>query len=250
VNPIAIVLILFAQLDIESLTKSVTDISDRLTVIEKLLEKPEPDKLIPIPDGEQSGLQLVDSKGLPLANAQDGRQFKIIASAAGKWSWQTLSPEDDVDVTESPDRLVCTLRNGAELYVAHVTETNDLATRIVRCGNGPRPPPDDEKIVPVKQRKLFIAVVEDVRNRSPETAQTLSDLEAWNAFRDKGHEWRFYDQSTMETRGVRAVKAAGATVFDPPRLVIHDLEDGSLVTAVTLPTMDEVQKLVTKLGGK
>lgn len=242
----ALILILFAQLDVDALTKAVTDIGERLSKLERLLPKDEPDKLTPIPTGD--GLQLLDSRGTPLTEVKDGRQFKIVASSSGKWSFKTLSPDTDVDVTESPSQLVCTLRNGAGLFVAHVTDTtSDLTTIIVQCGNGPRPPPiDDSKVTPTKPRKLFIAVVEDVRNRSPETATTLSDLEAWNSFRDKGHEWRFYDQSTQETRGLRAVAAAKTQAFDPPQIVIHD-SAGAFVFSGQLPNMAGVNELVARL---
>ena len=242
---IAVILILFAQLDVDALTKAITDIGERLTKLERLLPKDDSDKLTPIPSG--NGLQLLDSRGQAITEVTDGRQFRIVASAAGKWSFKTLSPDADVDVTESPSQLVCTLRNGAGLFVAHVTETgSDLTTIIVQCGHGPQPPPDDSKVTPRKPRKLFIAVVEDVRNRSPETATTLSDLEAWNAFRDRGHEWRFYDQSTQETRGLRAVGAAKTSTFDPPQIVIHDVS-GAFVFAGQLPNMEGVNELVARL---
>lgn len=243
----AVTLILFAQLDVDALAKAITGIGERLTKLERLLPKDEPDKLTPIPTGD--GLQLLDSRGVAITEVKDGRQFKIVAASAGKWSFKTLSPDADVDVTESPNQLVCTLRNGAGLFVAHVTETtSDLTTIIVQCGHGPQPPPkpDDGKVSPLKPRKLFIAVVEDVRNRSPETATTLSDLEAWNSFRDKGHEWRFYDQSTQETRGLRAVAAAKTSTFDPPQIVIHDVS-GAFVFSGQLPNMEGVTELVARL---
>lgn len=104
----AIILILFAQLDVDSLTKAITDIGERLTKLERLLPKDEPDKLTPIPSGD--GLQLLDSRGVSITEVKDGRQFKIVASAAGKWAVKCESPADDYDVTESPEQLICTLR--------------------------------------------------------------------------------------------------------------------------------------------
>lgn len=244
----AVILILCAQLDVDSLTKAITDIGERLTKLERLLPKDdEPDKLTPIPTGD--GLQLLDSRGVAITEVKDGRQFRIVASGAGKWAVKCESPVDDYDVTESPEQLICTLRNGAVLFVAHSTDPgNSLTALIVRCGHGPQPPPkpDDGKATPLKPRKLFIAVVEDVRNRSPETATTLSDLEAWNSFRDKGHEWRFYDASTQETRGLRAVAAAKTSTFDPPQIVIHD-SAGAFVFAGQLLNMAGVNELVARL---
>jgi hypothetical protein len=264
-NPIAIVLILFAQLDLESLTKSVTEISDRLTKIEKLLEKPEPDKLIPIPDGEQSGLQLVDSKGQPLANAQDGRQFKVIASAAGKWSWQTLSPEDDVDVTESPDRLVCTLRNGADpernptiLYVAHVTEAGNLATRIVRCGNGPRPPPvpdgdddgDSKPLPPVTAKVGAVYLVWDAADsKATDVWPVIKDVPYWTKLRTSGVTAMTYLPTTEDEIGKWALEQMKARGIPPPAIVLTD-KDRFLLDVVKLPASTAgVDAVIKRLGG-
>jgi hypothetical protein len=255
-NPIAIVLILLAQLDIESLTKSVTEIGERLAVIEKLLEKPGPDKLIPIPDGEQSGLQLVDSKGQPLTNAQDGRQFKIIASGAGKWSWQTLSPEDDVDVTESPDRLVCTLRNGAELYVAHVTEAGDLATRIVRCGNGPRPPPvpdgddDGKPLPPVTTKVGAVYVVWDAADsKATDVWPVIKDIPYWTKLRTGGVTAMTYPPTTEDEIGKWALEQMKARGIPPPAIVLTD-KDRFLLDVVKLPASTAgVDAVIKRLGG-
>lgn len=150
----AVIIILFAQLDVDALTKAITDIGERLTKLERLLPKDDADKLTPIPPVD--GLQLLDSRGQAITDVKDGRQFRIVAPSAGKWSFKTTAPDADVDVTESPSQLVCTLRNGAGLFVAHVTETGDLATIIVQCGNGPRPPP--KPVDPVDPDKLKLGM--------------------------------------------------------------------------------------------
>lgn len=157
-NSIAIFLILFAQLDVDALAKAITDIGERLTKLERLLPKDDTDELTPIPSGD--GLQLLDSRGQAITEIKDGRQFRIVAPSAGKWSLKTLSPDADVDVTESPSQLVCTLRNGAGLFVAHVTETGgDLTTIIVQCGHGPQPPPKPIDPVEPDKPKLGMRVL-------------------------------------------------------------------------------------------
>lgn len=230
---------------IDDRDKQIQELRDK---INELIKPPAP---IPAPQPTPSiGLKVVDSTGKEITEPiESGKQFKVVSSVAGKWSIASESKPDDYDVIEYPDHLVCTLRNGAKVFVSHASESPlTLTSRILSC-QGPRPPPppvpDDHSSKP---RKLFIAVVEDVRNRSPETATTLSDLESWNTFRDKGHEWRFYDQSTQESRGIRAVQSAKTQTFDPPQIVIHD-SAGEFVYAGVLPDMAGVRELVAKYGG-
>jgi len=228
-------------------------IADMEAQIRKLLDeiakKHEPPPPVPVP-APVTSLKVLDSTGKELTQPiEAGRQFKVASTTAGKWAVTSESPTTDYDVTEYPDHLVCVLRNGAKLSISHATESPlTLVAIIVRCQDAPRPPPrpDDSEKHSSKPRKLFIAVVEDVRNRSPETATTLSDLEAWNSFRDNGHEWRFYDASTQETRGMRAVQSAKTSTFDPPQIVIHDAA-GTLVFTGPLPNMAGVSELIARL---
>ena len=230
-------------------------IADMETQIRKLLDeiakKHEPGPPIPVPTPSTS-IKVLDSTGKEITQSlEPGRQFKVASTTAGKWAVTSESPTTDYDVIEYPDHLVCVLRNGAKLSISHATENPlTLVAIMVKCQDAPRPPPvpvpDDTENHASKPRKLFIAVVEDVRNRSPQTATTLSDLEAWNSFRDKGHEWRFYDASTQETRGLRAVQSAKTQTFDPPQIVIHDAA-GTLMFTGPLPNMVGVSELIARL---
>lgn len=228
-------------------------IADMEAQIRKLLDeiakKHEPGPPIPVPP-QPTDLKIVDSSGKPVTGpTASGQSVKIVASDAGDWKYLVTSGDaKDVSVFTYPDHMIVTLANGAAVALSHSSVTSH-AMILVRCQDAPRPPPGpvpDDESNHTKPRKLFIAVVEDVRNRSPQTATTLSDLETWNAFRDKGHEWRFYDASTQETRGLRAIASAKTSTFDPPQIVIHDAA-GTLVFTGPLPNMAGVNELVARL---
>ncbi len=109
--------------------------------------------------------------------------------------------------------------------------------------NPPNPPkPDGQANVTPAKRHLFLSVVEDPLNRTADTAIVLSAVKVWNGFRTDGNEWRFYDVKSTEEKGKRAVQAAGGIL---PALVIHDMDSGTLLTAVALPkTIDGVVQVV------
>lgn len=250
----AIVLILFTQLDVDALTKAITDIGERLTKLERLLPKDEPDKLTPIPTGD--GLQLLDSRGVAITEVKDGRQFKIVASAAGKWSFKTLSPDADVDVTESPSQLVCTLRNGAGLFVAHVTETtSDLTTIIVQCGHGPQPPPkpddpvepDDPK--PITNHKVGgVYLVWEPSTVTPEQSSVIADLGYWTKLRTSGVTAYTYLPTTADELGKWTLEQMRAKGIPPPAIVLVD-KDRFLLDVVALPkSVTGVEAAIAKAG--
>lgn len=252
-NSIAIVLILFAQIDVDSLTKAITDIGERLTKLERLLPKDDPDKLTPIPSGD--GLQLLDSRGQAITEVKDGRQFRIVAPSAGKWSFKTLSPDADVDVTESPSQLVCTLRNGAGLFVAHVTETgSDLTTIIVQCGHGPQPPPDDP-VVPddkpvVKHKVGGVYLVWEPSTVTPEQSSVISDLGYWTKLRASGVTAYTYLPTTADELGKWTLEQMRAKGIPPPAIVLVD-KDRFLLDVVALPkSVAGVEAAILKVGGK
>jgi len=230
---------------IDERDKQIQELRDK---IEQLIKPPAP---VPVPQPVTDGLKILGADSKPVDGPiRAGQAVKVVASCAGDWKYLATSGTDsDITVYTYPDHCIVTLSNGASVALSHSSATSH-AMILVKCQDAPRPPPVPDEIEKhsSKPRKLFIAVVEDVRNRSPETATTLSDLESWNTFRDKGHEWRFYDQSTQESRGVRAVQSAKTQTFDPPQIVIHD-SAGEFVYAGVLPDMAGVRELVSKYGG-
>lgn len=255
-NSIAIILILFAQIDVDSLTKAISDIGERLTKLERLLPKDDADKLTPIPSGD--GLQLLDSRGVAITDVKDGRQFRIVAPSAGKWSFKTLSPDADVDVTESPSQLVCTLRNGAGLFVAHVTETgSDLTTIIVQCGHGPQPPPKPTPVDPVEPDKPVtnhkvggVYLVWEPSAVTPEQSSVIADLGYWTKLRASGVAAYTYLPTTADELGKWTLEQMRAKGIPPPAIVLVD-KDRFLLDVVALPkSVAGVEAAILKVGGR
>ena len=146
-------------------------------LLDELAKKHEPPAPLPVPP---ASIKLVDSTGKPLTDPiEAGRQFKVVASVAGKWAITSESPTTDYDVMEYPDHLVCVLRNGAKLSISHATEAPLTLTAImVKCQDAPRPPPvdpekpvvDDTKPKPVSTTAEWSSAVAkeaEVANASP-----------------------------------------------------------------------------------
>jgi hypothetical protein len=132
-----------------------------------------------------------------------------------------------------------------------VEERQDIERQIltVSC---PRPPPDDDVIpdpdpkpTPTpKAKHVRLAIVEDTLNRSPDTAILMNALVGWNEFLDAGNEWRQYDKSTGEAKGVKAKADAGTIPL--PAMVFYDLESGKLLKAA--PLSKTFAELKTTIG--
>jgi hypothetical protein len=230
------------------------------TPIDPIVIPPAPQPSTPI-DGNPK-LVVSDGKGIAITavTIDTGRLFRVMLSQdVTDVSWKE-SAFGGTDVWPLPKGLGydCQFRDATG--VVEVTATilvngklQQLSARISAL-NSPMPPPVDPVIPdgqsdakPLKVRKLSLAVVEDTQNRSAETAIVLRPIDVWNGFRDKGHDWRFYDRKTTEQKGKLAVSAASAI---DPALVIRDLNTGELLTVVPLPkTIAEVTALVNKWSG-
>lgn len=133
--------------------QKIADMQEQIRkLMEELAKKHEPPAPVPVPP---SSINVVDSSGKVLADPiEAGRQFKVVASVAGKWAITSESPATDYDVMEYPDHLVCVLRNGAKLSISHATEAPLTLTAImVRCQDAPRPPPTPIPVDPVEPDK-------------------------------------------------------------------------------------------------
>jgi len=92
----------------------------------------------------------------------------------------------------------------------------------------PKPKPDP---APAPAGPLWLIVVEETGERTPETAAVLGDAAYWLALRAKGHKFRFYDRDSADAKRLGYVKAAGDAL---PALVVLDAT-GAVVKAVKLP---------------
>lgn len=133
----------------------IADMQEQIRkLMDELAKKHEPPAPVPVPP---ASIKVVDSSGKVLADPiEAGRQFKVVASVAGKWAITSESPTTDYDVMEYPDHLVCVLRNGAKLSISHATESPLTLTAImVKCLDAPRPPPTpipDDPVEPDKPK--------------------------------------------------------------------------------------------------
>ncbi len=222
--------------------------------------QPTPQPPIPMPTPiPQTGLKLslTDSSNTAITSSSIavGRLVRVMAvNAPSKIGWKASDHGGSVEIYALPQKLGYDfVLKDTSAYVeitAFDADLNQVSLRVTAL-NAPMPPPGptpvpdgDTDTRPSKQRKLSLSVVEDTQNRSSATASVLRSLDVWNGFRDKGHDWRFYDKTTNEQKGRLAVTAAGGI---EPALVIRDLTSGELLTVVALPkTVGELTALVSK----
>ena len=137
-----------------------------------------------------------------------------------------------------------------------LTEADILRQTLTVMGQSPQPPPDpkpepkpdpDPTPTPASD-KICIEIVEDTLNMKPDTAIVLNAVAKWNEFKDQGHDWRIYDKTTGEPKGLQAVKDAAGTPL--PAMVVRDIKTGKVIRVLTLPlTMDSVKRVISELTG-
>lgn len=115
----------------------------------------------------------------------------------------------------------------------------------------PKPKPDPEPPKPdpaPTSGKISIAIVEDALNRSADTAIVLNAVASWNEIRDKGHDWRFYDKATTESKGRQAITDASGEPL--PVMVVRDKETDKVLRVLPLPkTFADVKRVLSELTG-
>lgn len=131
------------------------------------------------------------------------------------------------------------------------SETDVVRQTLTVMGLGPQPPPGPEPQPDPEPQptadNLQIEVVEDVLNRTVDTAIVLNFLATWNELKDAGHDWRVYDKTTGEGRGKEAVTAAGTTEL--PALIVRDKESRKVIRVMPLPKdVDGFKRLLGELG--
>ena len=132
-----------------------------------------------------------------------------------------------------------------------VSKSADIVRQVLTIsGVGPQPPPDPEpKPEPEpeptpKVKNVSLAIVEDTMNTSPETAIVLNAVANWTTFVDAGNDWRRYDLTTGEAKGIKAITDLNGP---SPGLVIYDKATGTMIHRGNLPTT--VYELKTLIGG-
>ncbi len=223
---------------------------------------PVPD-VVPVPTPTPTvGLKIIitdeTDKVVSATTVDPGKLFQVSAAGAkGDVSWQKSTHGEVSVLSLKSGGFAFSLQPGAwvELFATDYGSQQQVSARI-SANQGAQPPPtpvnppvpDNGDTKPVKSRKLMIAVVEDAQHRSLDTATILNAITMWNGFRDRGHDWRFYDVATTEAKGKIAVTRAGAIL---PAIVLSDLTTGELVDTEPLPkTTKAINDLITKWSGQ
>lgn len=119
---------------------------------------------------------------------------------------------------------------------------------------GPKPKPGPDP-APNKVSKVYIAVLRDPANVSPELAGVLADTQFWKDLTIGGSDWDFFtfDSKDAEKNGylTQAKKVAGnENELKVPTIVILNLDEpkGKVLKVEKMPTSkDEIKKLVESI---
>lgn len=238
--------------------QKIADMQEQIRkLMDELAKKHEPPP-VPVPTPTAS-IKVVDSTGKPLADPIDaGRQFKVVASVAGKWAVTSESPTTDYDVMEYPDHLVCVLRNGAKLSISHATESPLTLTAImVKCQDAPRPPPTPIPVDPVEPDKPVtnhkvggVYLVWEPSAVTPEQSSVIADLGYWTKLRASGVTAYTYLPTTADELGKWTLEQMLAKGIPLPAIVLVD-KDRFLLDVVALPkSVAGVDAAISKAGGR
>lgn len=223
---------------------------------------PEPEDVKPVPVTDLKAGELFVIAGEEPCRVEDSRQGIISIKRVtgprefyGKFVDGKVRGEDEERTYTEPFLyIIRAVKPGSvELLItpkSYDVEQESLRRTLTVMGNGPNPPPPDPdpkpdpKPEPVPTGKVFVAVVEDAMNRSPDASIVLGALIGWHSWLDKGNTYRFYDQSTGESKGKKAM--ADSEGLPVPYMVIYN-EKGEKLRAAPLPTT--FAKLKEVLGG-
>lgn len=127
---------------------------------------------------------------------------------------------------------------------------------LVVLGAGPRPPPAPDPLPPGPTppqpapvvSQVSLVVIHDVKAITPATAIVLNSTAAWNEFTKAGSEWQFFDRTSKEPLGVKALSDAAGVAL--PALIIYDRTSRVKLAAVPLPTsVEALRATVAKYAG-
>ena len=114
-------------------------------------------------------------------------------------------------------------------------------------GPGPGPGPGPKPPDPVSD-SVFIAIVEDVLNRTPDAAIVMNAMAGWVDLAKDGSSFRSYHIETGEVNGKKAIQDAAGLGL--PAMVVYDKPGGKVLRAMPLPlTFDGVKRVISELTG-
>ncbi len=148
----------------------------------------------------------------------------------------------------------------------NVALNNKLAfTKIrIKCGQGSQPPPGpgpaptpDPTPQPLpKSKNIFVSIISDDANRSPEVSRMFQNLTSWESLTTAGVPWLRYDLgdksgSPTFAASKTALSAAGVTVSSTVAgYVVIDRDTKAILYAGKLTGLDDVKKTVQAITGK
>lgn len=242
------------------LTTCVADESIRLPTLPERSE-PEPPKPVQITDlqADQAYIIEADVPCIVLAS-RDG--FVSITSEAGPIRIRSrfAGGSDTVEtrVYNAPHIYIIEAKSKGQVELLIIPAGATDASTVIRrtlnvMGHAPQPPPDpfeEDKDEPPPPRPLAehltLALVEEVRERTPETTLIINAMAGWDEFHKAGHVYRIYDKDTGEPKGRKAIEIIDS--LELPAIVITDTDDGGVVHVGPLPkTMAELRVIVERL---
>ena len=136
-----------------------------------------------------------------------------------------------------------------------VTEEKDIPRFPLNVmGIAPIPPPEPKPPDPYPKPPdpvsdtVFIAIVEDVLNRTPDTAIVMNATAGWVDLTKNGSSFRAYHIETGEANGKKAIQDAAGLGL--PAMVVYDKPGGKVLRAIPLPlTFDGVKRVISELTG-
>ena len=112
----------------------------------------------------------------------------------------------------------------------------------------PKPPDPDPKPPDPVSDAVFIAIVEDVLNRTPDAAIVMNAMAGWVDLAKDGSSFRSYHIETGEVNGKKAIQDAAGLGL--PAMVVYDKPGGKVLRAIPLPlTFDGVKRVISELTG-
>jgi hypothetical protein len=192
--------------------------------------------------------KLIKCKAL---NAEDGAKLNWDVTSVGVGD--DGNPEIvDVDMetingelwfTGPPGKYLVKLwANGKAVTTAKKTINITESKRKPKPNPNPQPGPNPNPPNPDKVDSLYVVVIKDANNISPNVARVLGDTPFWDSLRPK-HEWDFYDKTSQVAIQKNYVAAIGNTTI--PALLLMDKTTGKVLKVVTLPnTTAEIKTLV------
>ena len=131
------------------------------------------------------------------------------------------------------------------------SEDEILRQTLTVLGAKPRPPPDDDDVIPDPPgptvKHVELSIVTDV-NYSVDHAIVIGSLTVWKEYVTQGHGWHLYSPRDTSERAKPILEKVGNVPL--PALVISDLDTGKFIKTVPLPTTIEgVTALIAEVTG-